>query len=103
MTLLGHALLRLDDNITIGTGTEPQVGVTAHIVNEGEVDVALPEGGVGDVGQHQVLVQDGVALRHHAGQAGGHPGADLGLAVYTPTLHTEAVTTTWDNGNGNVS
>ena len=94
MTLLGHALLRLDDNITIWPGTEPQVGVAAHVVNEREVDVSLPERGVCDVGEHQVLVQDDLALRHHAGQAGGDPGADLGLAVDTPTLHTEAVSTT---------
>ena len=68
--------------------------VLPDIVYEGEVDVPLPHPGVGDHGQHQVLVQDGVALGHHAGEGGGDPGADLSLAVNIPTLNTETVTTT---------
>ena len=65
--------------------------MAAHVVNEGEVDVALPHGGAGHVGQDQVLVQDVVAVRHHARQHRGHSRPDLGLAVHAPALNTETV------------
>ena len=91
-TLLGAALLGLHHDITVGARAEAQVGVAPHVVYEGEVDVSLPEGGRGDVSQHQVLVQQRVAARHHAAQRRGHPRADLGLAVDTPAPHAEAVT-----------
>ena len=92
-TLLGAALLGLHHDITVGARAEAQVGVAPHVVYEGEVDVSLPEGWRGDVCQHQVLVQQCVAARHHAAQRRGHPRADLGLAVDTPAPHAEAVPT----------
>ena len=64
-----------------------------HVVDEREVDVPLPHRGDGHVGQHEVLVQHHVAVGHHTGQHRGHSRPDLGLAVNTPALDTETVTT----------
>ena len=62
-----------------------------HVVDEGEVDVPLPDRRGRDVGQDQVLVHQIVTAGLHAGQGGGDPGLDLSFAVVTPALTTETV------------
>ena len=89
--LLGHAVLGLHHDITVGTRTKAEVGVAADVVDEGEVDVPLPDGRVSDVGQDQVLVHQIVTAGVHAGEGGGDPGLDLRLTVIPPALTTETV------------
>lgn len=89
--VLSDGFSRLDHNVAVGPGAEPQVGVAPNIVYEAEVLVSFPDGDILDLAQHEVLLDQDVARGSHAGQGGGDPDPYLSLAVHLPTLATEGV------------
>jgi len=89
--VLGDTLLSFDHNGAVWTRAKPQVGVAPDIVEEAEVDVALPNFRFCHLRKDQVLSTENFTGRGHAGEGGGDSKGDLGLAVHLPTLGAEAV------------
>jgi len=91
--VFGDAFHGLDDDWTIGTRTESQVGMASDIVKEAQVNVPLSYMLLGYLGQNQILPTGHLTARGHTGQRGRYTQGDLSFTVSLPTLAAKLVST----------